>query len=265
MNYCQTCSRTAFLACSQCLDSTYCSEECADYDWNTNHHFKYCQYPVGGGGALQGLVARVQIHVGNDNPITTVDGWLAKREALANADAQLQRELDAYVTTKEDVDSHLEDVVLLTNLTSMGPIVMQSQIAGYGLFADRRYRGSLERKGQYITTYDGTKARAGDSGPYVLHISEQTVIDGFYGFQLIDKGRWINHNDNDFNVYFSKNQVHVFTPEWEYEKAPLIEKGTELIINYGDDYSKDWEAKESPERKKPKPSPFGSHDNPIVI
>lgn len=267
MKQCCVCKRLAAFMCSQCLDNTYCSEACAEYDWK--HHFTYCRYPVGDDSSpLEGLFRRVQERLGaeltNVSLKENIDEWISKREALAQADAQLQRELDAYVTTKEDVEQRLEMVVILTNLTSMGPIVMRSAIAGYGLFADRRYKGSLESSGAYITTYGGAKVDANAKGPYVLHISAKTVLDGFYGFQLIDKGRWINHDNDVVNVYFLRDQVRVFTPEWEYEKAPWIEKGTELIINYGDEYAKFWEEEEPPERKKQKPG-TGAADDPIVL
>lgn len=254
-------------ACSQCLVRTYCSEKCANFDWYSNSHYLYCGPPMGAGNTLQSLKNRLPADVRDRNP-NTVDGWLALRRTLAAVDSQLQREIDAYRVTQDEVENHLEDVVFLSNLTSMGPMVMPSPGKGYGLFADKRYKGSLDDRGEYVTTYGGTLIDANNQGPYVLSINKDFVIDGFYGFALIDKGRWINSDNDEFNAYFLRNQVHVYTSEYEQRRAPRIEKGTEFLINYGDEYEGSWEESSSIEVKRRKPSPpqgSGTNEDPYVI
>ena len=249
-NYCVV--DVARVACSQCLTQVYCSDACASEDWATHHH-QVCGAPIGNVTTLDSLMARVYAF---ERP-TTVEGWVRLRNVLSESDASLQREIDAYRVTQQEVEERIEDVVFLTNLTSMGPIVLRSPGKGYGLFADRTYRGSLDSKGDYVTTYDG--ARIKDSvGPYVLRLSNNAAIDGHHGFELINKGRWINNDDDDFNVYFAANKIYVYTSEYEFDRAPRIKMGSELLINYGNEYEKSWEEDDALRGR-------GTEDDPYIL
>jgi hypothetical protein len=121
---------------------------------------------------------------------------------------------------------------------------MQSPGKGYGLFAEKEYRGSLDDVGEYVTTYGGTPLGGYMQGPYILEIRFDYSIDGHHGFALSEKGRWMNNDSQNFNVYWARDRVYVYTPESEYLHAPVIEKGAEILVNYGDEYEKPWEERE---------------------
>lgn len=118
------------------------------------------------------------------------------------------------------------------------PRVKKSTIpgAGKGLFARRDYK-----KGEFVTEYGGylvEKSKVEESNSDYLFRDHwgytwdsEKVKD-----QLREKGRWINDDFKDGNVFWVSREKG--RPPKIYTRRK-IKKGEEFFINYGDEYWKD--------------------------
>lgn len=107
-----------------------------------------------------------------------------------------------------------------------GPKVQKDRVRGYGLFADRDYEA-----GEIITRFGGRVIYGGNiSGDYVAKCSE-FYIDGFDGFRLSERGRWINEFDRERSFVNCSlgREIRAIVP---------VKKGEQFFCNYGNDYAR---------------------------
>lgn len=140
--------------------------------------------------------------------------------------------LSNYIVTEHHVKASMSSIVLLCNHVA-GPRLVNTAHKGFGLEAERDYA-----KGEIVTFYGGTLLKGGATGSYVVDAGTFSV-DGYFGFKLIDKGRWVNEADEGIK------------PNLEMRKTPRgkrlyffatrdICKGEELTWFYGRYYDRTW-------------------------
>jgi hypothetical protein len=76
---------------------------------------------------------------------TSVPERIALRLQIDDA---LKLDIAHYVPTQDELAESIDVVAALANLTPCGPIVLKTPHMGYGLFADRTYKGSLIDTGE---------------------------------------------------------------------------------------------------------------------
>jgi hypothetical protein len=100
---------------------------------------------------------------------------------------------------------------------------------GHGLFADRDYH-----PGEVITTYGGRLVYGQHvQGDYVAYCGNNTNSDGSDGFQLSEKGRWINESDRDRTIV---NATLGRTIRAQHH----VKQGQEIFVDYGEQYQRSY-------------------------
>ena len=123
-----------------------------------------------------------------------------------------------------------------------------NNLVGYGLFAEKDYESN-----EIVAEYGGVVASEELIGPYVISVRRHDV-DGYYGFKLSQKGRFINedhsktlfktnaamqkHLRNAANVVeeFTGQASVVFRTQKSFKYR--LEKGQEILWYYGPNYSR---------------------------
>lgn len=137
-----------------------------------------------------------------------------------------QKQLSNYEVSDSDLID-LETVISFINQID-GPAVEWDQHRNcYGLKTRQCYK-----KGDFITTYGGTKSFKEINGDYVAKGSE-IYIDGRVGFKLSEKGRWINESDN------KRTHINVKLGR-RISAISDINKGEWLFADYGDEYIRNY-------------------------
>lgn len=171
----------------------------------------------------------------------------------------LYTQLCTYTATLADV-GQVDLLASLCNLTT-GPVLFRvaSKGGGYGLFAEQDYAVGRETK---ITKYDGVRPvelPSQEEADYVVETGPRAYIDGKYGFQLENKGRWINEPNVAGGVSDTaelKTIINVELSRLNRYFFPLIDirRGTELEWYYGPKYQRPWlrilQPDELPARRK---------------
>lgn len=176
-----------------------------------------------------------------------IDLFLQARAYLQSQNSNLFRAISNYVTSPTDVDRHSDIICFLANFTP-GPVVLHvNDVVGYGLFAEKDYGNN-----EFVVEYGGVISDEELIGPYVISVSRKRDLDGYFGFKLSQKGRFINedHSKSTFktnaamqkHLRNSANVVEEFTGQasvvfrtqksWKYR----LEKGSEIFWYYGPNY-----------------------------
>ena len=146
---------------------------------------------------------------------------MTKRQILSN--------FKKYITSPDDVQKRLEDIIELSNSLG-GPKIKKDKIRGWGLFADRNYQ-----KGEIITKYGGAKVSKDAVGDYIAVSGKGSYlkcINGLYGFNIYsERGRWINEYDGQ------RSKVNVILGE-RVLATKDIKKGEQFFADYGDEYER---------------------------
>lgn len=153
-------------------------------------------------------------------------------------DAAFDEASETYVVTKADIRDRLDDVVELVNAQG-GPVVLPAGFGkGYGLFADVDYVPTDPPV--TITYYGGAPVPEGTNGEYVLSHSGGQTLDGYHGFLLSEKGRWINEPSSECSAnarfFFSQNEQRITVV-----CTRPIRVGEEITLLYGDEYQRRWQ------------------------
>ena len=167
-----------------------------------------------------------------------VDGLEQILNARAQVSGPLKDEISRYRPTRMEMEDPqaLERIVVLVNLLD-GPVILKSGNRGYGLFAHiplEHAPGDVQ-DGDFITKYDGVPSET-EEGDYVMeNPTNGMLIDGFYGFELRNKGRWINDDRVNFNARVKAN--------WDIRvrrgrDTRTIQPGEEILIDYGEYYDR---------------------------
>lgn len=161
---------------------------------------------------------------------------------LRDGDKKMQRMSERLKQQKRALTMMEQDVVVpskwviydiegLVNAVNAfkGPKVKKDRIRGYGLFADRDYQpGELVTKYGGRTVYNTVHLR----GDYVAKASE-FYIDGFDGFRLSERGRWINEFDSE------RTFVNCSLGR-DIRAIVLVKEGEQFFCNYGNDYERNY-------------------------
>ena len=118
-----------------------------------------------------------------------IDGLCRDRDVVQQ-DRSLARALKGYTVTHMDMTSPYRTlmVLVLANLQP-GPFVVMVSKNRLGLIADREYL-----RGERVTVYAGSDPEHLNEGAsdYLISVPGIPVsVDGFYGFKLREKGRWL--------------------------------------------------------------------------
>lgn len=139
---------------------------------------------------------------------------------------QRQNELKRYVVTEEDVLTRLPQVIEMCNDVD-GPKVFFDPVRGWGLFADRDYRA-----GEKVTSYGGYVAMHEVRGDYVAHCNE-VHVNGYHGFEIFEKGRFINEKDAERSVVNVQLGRTIRT-------VKAVSKGEQFFADYGNEYNRSY-------------------------
>lgn len=141
--------------------------------------------------------------------------------------------LNNHVVCDLDIQKRLTTVIYNTNLLP-GPVVEWDVMRNcYGLRADRFYR-----VGETITHYGGKihfdpKGRM--RGDYLAALGKSgSVVDGYSGFKLWEKGRWINESDRERKV------VNVEITRIKVVALCDILQGEWIFADYGEEYERSY-------------------------
>lgn len=122
-------------------------------------------------------------------------------------------------------------LAFLGNLIPDTPVVLWTRQRGFGLFADRFYK-STER----VTHYDGLVGGNDQEGDYVVQVDKYVTMDGKYGFELRNKGRWINEGPKQ-NVNMRREKP---LPFMYVDYGQDVNKGQEFFWAYGPYYKRNY-------------------------
>ncbi len=155
----------------------------------------------------------------------TVETFLELWEKIS---PELAVKISNYIAKKDD-EAWL--LAYLSNLIPDSPVILWTgERRGFGLFADKPYKSR-----QVVTDYGGAKRGIEHYGDYVIQYDEKNTIDGAFGFNLKDKGRWINEDRGAKNVEIRKANP------WPYvfvDYGKQVEKGEEFLWDYGPNYER---------------------------
>lgn len=127
----------------------------------------------------------------------------------------------------EDVQYRLSTVINDCNRIGGPQVLFCSEKQCFGLFADRDYE-----KGERVTTYGGVITLHECCGDYAAQIGP-VHVNGLYGFELQEKGRWIN----EFNAQRTLVNVELGRT---VRTTQIVLKGQEFFGDYGDEYVRNY-------------------------
>lgn len=147
-------------------------------------------------------------------------GWRLPRHVL--------NIVENYRVTRHDVDHDLDLLVRVCNLARGPLVVFDCDRLCFGLRADRDYNGH-----EVVTEYGGQVSHDFQAqGDYVAQLGNTEVtIDGYCGFLVREKGRWINESDNLRTLVNVELGRRVRT-------IKHVKRGDWLFADYGHNYKR---------------------------
>ena len=149
-------------------------------------------------------------------------GWSLPRHVL--------NVVENYKVTRHDVEHNLDLVIRLCNETR-GPLVAFDYYRHcFGLKAERDYKAR-----EVVTDYGGEVSHVADvEGDYVAQLAKTNVtIDGYCGFLVREKGRWINESDNQRTLVNVELGRRVRT-------IKAVKQGDWFFADYGENYKRNY-------------------------